>query len=196
MCFWQNFTDGKTDLGGQIISPELGCSWRPPRPASRRPRPPRRPAPRRPAPPPAHLLLWFRRLSGGGEGLAPFSRRCAARRSPCSCCCCSSCCCSSCSPWGKKIAAAPWPTTSPAPSCSCSATMAPRPPSPPGLTGDFLLQPSISPGLLLRTPGKRETGIGWMAELHQYKYCINVPSTKLLFIRCCLRLFILNVYYV
>ncbi|XP_047650448.1 nesprin-3 isoform X2 [Phacochoerus africanus] len=81
-----------------------------------------------------------------GEGWAPSAGRCAAWRSPCSCCCCCCSCCSSCSLSGKSTAAARWPTTSPAPSGSCSATTAPHPLSPPDHAGHILLQTSISPG--------------------------------------------------
>lgn len=78
----------------------------------------------------SHLPLFCRVRGGrrGGEDSAPSSRRCAAWRSPCSSC--SYSCCSSCSPLGRTAAAAPWSTTSPAPSGSCSATAARRPPDP------------------------------------------------------------------
>ena len=170
-------------LRGAFRFPPLLCRARSPQPRAR-----------------SCLPLWFcRRRSGEGSALS--AGRCAAWRSPCSCCSCSSCCCSSCSRSGKRTAAASWPTTLPAPSCSCSATTAPRPPSPPpshrGHLGDALLQTSSSPSLLGRMLGDLETEAG-QSPLG----CIPVntiamfPEQNYFFIQYCLSLFILNVYYV
>nr|XP_042091379.1 nesprin-3 isoform X2 [Ovis aries] len=140
---------------------------------------------------PATPFSWEERGSArgtwprGGKGLALSAGRCAVWRSPYSCCSCSSCCCSSCSRSGKRTAAASWPTTSPAPSRSCSATTALRPPSPLPPLGAFggcsspNFQPPQPPLEDAEGPGNR--GRPEPAGLHPCKYYIDILRTKLLF---------------
>lgn len=121
--------------------------------------------------------LWFCRLHGG-EGWAPSAGRCAAWRSPCSCCCCCCSCCSSCSPSGRSIAAARWPTTSPAPSGSCSATTAPHPLSPPGPRG-----PHSSPNFHQPRGSSRGCGGNWKQGKRSPRSCIHVNTVSVVFKR-------------
>jgi hypothetical protein len=95
-----------------------------------------------------------------------------------------------------RSAAAPWPTTLPTPSHSCSATTALRPPSPLGHTGD--IPPAVSSRA--RAPLRLqagETGNTWPGMEETYGIdAASAPRTDLLFIHQYLCLFILNVYYV
>lgn len=83
-------------------------------------------------------LVLVHRVGGRSGGVPALSyRKHAVWHCHCSCCSCSFCCCCSCCRPARRSAAAPWPTTSPAPLRSCFGTMAPRPPSPLGAQVTF-----------------------------------------------------------
>lgn len=84
-------------------------------------------------------LPLVHRVGGRSDGGVPALsyRKHAAWPCRCSCCSCSFCCFYSCYRLVRRSAAAPWPTTSPAPLRSCFGTTGPRPPSPLGAQVTF-----------------------------------------------------------
>lgn len=131
-------------------------------------------------------LLLVHRVSGrSGGGVPALSyRKRAAWRYLCSCCSCSFCCCCSCCRPARRSAAAPWPTTSPAPLRLCFGTTAPRPPSPLGAQVTFC------------SPSEAGCWGGTVADQTPRGALDQTlplfPEQTCLFLRCCFCLFILK----